>query len=246
MVEKSIHDTVFGKKMFDLIQKGKLDNIDYTKEIFNHIRSDINKVKGNIEDLIKQSNTKLQKYLENASKINEMQKNKNEIKIGQEYFTPIKEANELIKLSNIENRYKTYYSKFSHTLRILEPSAGHGSLILPLLNLIDTKQIKMKIDLVEFLPENRQILQSMCDKIPDVLNLEKTTDFLEFNNGEQYDFIFANPPFHLDHRINKKYKKDYYDYDFIKRAYGLLAENGIMVTIIGINCKKNKEIIEFF
>ena len=55
-----------------------------------------------------------------------------------------------------------------------------------------------------------------------------------------------NPPFHLDKRLNKKYKRDYYDYDFVKRAYGMLELNGVLVAITGINYEKNKDMIKWY
>ena len=55
-----------------------------------------------------------------------------------------------------------------------------------------------------------------------------------------------NPPFHLRKNTNIKYKKDYFDYDFVKRAFGMLSENGVLVAIMGVDYLKNENIIKWF
>jgi hypothetical protein len=104
----------------------------------------------------------------------------------------------------------------------------------------------MKIDMVEIAQDNREVLTKIADAIPDIVSLDKTRDFLELVPNKQYHYIFMNPPFHLDKRLNKKYKKDYYDYDFVQRAYAMLEVNGVLVAITGQSYKKNKTIVDWY
>jgi hypothetical protein len=50
----------------------------------------------------------------------------------------------------------------------------------------------------------------------------------------------------VDCLLNKKYKKDYYDYDFVQRAYAMLEVNGVLVAITGQSYKKNKTIVDWY
>ena len=161
------------------------------------------------------------------------------LKVGQEYFTPYNIAEDLINYSGIHD------DPIKH-MKILEPTAGYGNIIRVLLKLMSKKRKTFSIDMVEISQENRQHLQQYADTIPYILNLMKTTDFLEFIPSEKYDYIFMNPPFHLDKRLNKKYLKDYYDYDFVKRAYACLDIGGILCAITGQSYLKNKDMVKWY
>ena len=100
--------------------------------------------------------------------------------------------------------------------------------------------------MAEIAEDNRKILQNHTDKIPDILSLDKTKDFLELVPNKQYHYIFMNPPFHLDKKLNKKYKKDYYDYDFVKRAYAMLEVNGVLVAITGQTWEGHNDIKKWY
>jgi tRNA1(Val) A37 N6-methylase TrmN6 len=131
-------------------------------------------------------------------------------------------------------------------VNILETSAGQGGLLQPIIEFYSDKEFMPKIDMVELDRENRNELSKYVEKAPDIFSLQKTTDFLEFIPNKEYNYIFMNPPFHLDSKLNKKYKKDYYDYDFVKRAYAMLEMNGVLVAITGTNYKKNQEILNWY
>ena len=240
--EKSIFDFDFGKKIFEDIQQKKINGIQMVKLLYEHYQKSINAVSVNLKFTLSKNNS-LNTYIEQKQKLSALQKQKNIAKIGQEYFTPIEYANALIKLSKIEIDNKKIFN--GSLINILEPSAGQGGLIYPLLELIK-KNLFLKIDMVEFAVDNRKYLTSLCEKIPDILHLEKTSDFLEFTPNKTYHYIFMNPPFHLDKRINKKYKKDYYDYDFVKRAYAMLELNGVIVAITGRKWKENPDIVKWY
>lgn len=241
-LEKSVFDLEFGKKMFKLVEAGKIDNIEMMKKLFQFIRSDVSSVLKTIDANQLIIEDKLTKFISQAKTARDLQKNKNFVNILQEYFTPKSEAVKLINLSKIVIEYKRMYD--GSTINILEPSAGQGGLIFPLLELILTKKLLLKIDMVEFSQENRRFLESLCEKTPDVLNLEKTNDFLEFFPNKTYHFIFMNPPFHLSKK--KTYIHDVYDYDFVKRAYAMLEINGVLVAITGQSYKTNKEIVKWY
>lgn len=157
-------------------------------------------------------------------------KNKNDkVRQLQQYFTPKKEVKKLIDFSSIKSTYKQ--------LDILEPSAGWGNIIKELLEL----KKDMFIDMVEIDPENRKVLEKVVNEAPDMLNLKKTQDFLEYVPSKRYDYIFMNPPFHLRKSEIAKYKKDYYDIDFVKRAFGMLKLGGELVAIVSQKWLNHKD-----
>lgn len=242
--EKSIMDLPLGSKLFKLIQDKKMTGEEMMKYLITELRPQMKEtVKLIGKNLINQEE-KLKKLLESRKALTDLQKQKQLIKIGQEYFTPLEEAKALFKLSNLERDYKD-----ATIMNILEPSAGQGGLLKPIIDFyanLKQNEYMPKIDMVEFADDNRKILQEYVDKAPDNFALMKTRDFLEFTPNKDYKYIFMNPPFHLDKRLNKKYKKDYYDYDFIKRAYAMLELNGVLVAITGTNYKKNPDIIKWY
>lgn len=139
----------------------------------------------------------------------------------QQYYTNPESAKKLIDLSNISTRTDEY-------IRILEPTAGDGSLISPLM---EFKNVNFKIDMIEIDDNNRKILTEMS-KGRYLLNLLEHKNFLTYMSGAVYDYIFTNPPFHLRKNENNLIK-DVYDYDFILRAYAMLKPGGHLHAIIG-------------
>jgi len=139
----------------------------------------------------------------------------------QQYYTNPEVAQALINNSGIENNK----NKFIH---VLEPTAGDGSLIGPLMKLID---VNIKVDAIELDQKNRDILQKL-DNPHNVLRLLKHRNFLTYFSGAIYDYIFSNPPFHLRKGENPLMIKDVYDFDFILRAYAMLKPGGQIHAII--------------
>ena len=242
--EKSVYDLDFGKKIFEDIQKQKIDGKQLIGMLYEHLQKDINKVSISLKKTIINNENKLEKHIEQQVALNNLQKKKNIVRIGQEYFTPQVHAEKLIKLSYIEIDAKKVFN--GSIINILEPTAGQGSLVFPLLELMKRSKVNLRIDLVEFAEDNRKFLKSTFETVPDIIQLQKTTDFLEYIPNKTYQYIFMNPPFHLDKRLNKKYKKDYYDYDFIKRAYAMLDLHGVLVAITGQKWKENKDIVAWY
>jgi len=139
----------------------------------------------------------------------------------QQYFTNPEVADALIKNSGIANNK-------NKSIHVLEPTAGDGSLIGPLMKLLD---VNIKVDAIELDQKNRDVL-SKLDNPHNVLRLLKHRNFLTYFSGAIYDYIFSNPPFHLRKGENPLMIKDVYDFDFILRAYAMLKPGGQIHAII--------------
>ena len=110
-----------------------------------------------------------------------------ERKVKYQFFgTPFKVATYMLgflPLRYNEDRTKTF--RIKDTDRILEPSAGQGSII----NAIHSFNPNVVVDCFEMMEENREVLKT----IPNVNILGD--NFLESDVNLQYDIIVANPPF---------------------------------------------------
>lgn len=95
---------------------------------------------------------------------------------------------------------------------MLEPSAGHGSLI----DAVRKIRPEIKVDAVELSVLNFNVLK---EKYTDV-NLFNC-DFLGHETSKKYDLIIANPPFNKNQDIDHFYK-----------MYKLLNEGGQLITIM--------------
>jgi len=114
---------------------------------------------------------------------------------------------------------------------ILEPSAGQGHIADKICDI--TGAAKDTLFICEVLPENIQILEEKgyCVR----------GEFLEFASTNlaqdwKFDKILMNPPFERQA-----------DIDHVTAAYGLLAPDGIIVTIMsaGVLFRENKKTVEF-
>ena len=133
----------------------------------------------------------------------------------QQYFTNTLLAKYVINKSSIKNK--------TGKIVILEPTAGEGDLIKPILELgKDTT-----IDLVEIDDKNINVLQSIVDKTLFI----RGKNFLKYYISTRYDFIYMNTPFHLRKSENALLIKDVYDFDFVKRAFAFLKVGGELVAI---------------
>jgi len=197
------------------------------------IRQKQNELKGKVikelERKIKKKDSRLNKYIEKQKELDEAFKKKLKARLKQEFFTPKPLVLELIELSKIENNEK------GKQLKILEPSAGWGNIIKELLNISKKKNnlYEISIDMVEIVNENRKSLMELQEIVPSVLELQKEPDFIQFLSSQEYDYVFMNPPFHLQKRFNKQYNQDVYSYHFLMRAYAMLKMGGRLVAITG-------------
>jgi len=165
------------------------------------------------------------------NKIEEFNKRTKQEKL-QQFYTPPDIAYELAdkifeNMNNISD------------LRILEPTAGEGGLLIPFIKpknkkLIDYNDLeKFKIDLVELDPKNREYLQKLTNRGKTFLTLEEEPNFLRFSTSNRYNIIITNPPFHLRKGENIGLKRDVWDVDFIFKAIPFLRIGGVLGAIVG-------------
>lgn len=138
----------------------------------------------------------------------------------QQYFTNDILAEALLDYTNIEGDN-------TNNITVLEPSAGFGALIKPILRL----KKDITIDLVEIDNKARDELEKLVNLAPDSLELLNQRNFLKLITSKRYNYIFMNPPFHLRGSEIGDLIRDVYDFDFVKRAYALLEVGGELVAI---------------
>ena len=165
----------------------------------------------------------------------------------QEYFTPIDVANDLIN----------YSTKIKETdyIRVLEPTAGYGSLVNAFIRKrkeIDEKEklsVSYFIDMAEINPKNRKVLKEIVKLNPSQLSLFETPNYLELRPSNDYDLILLNPPFNI-RKEDSGLNKSIYDNHFIMKAFEELESGGELLAIVsptfktGHNRKELKKWIE--
>jgi tRNA1(Val) A37 N6-methylase TrmN6 len=205
----------------------KLDKMT-EKEILDLQRKYINEQKENIFKLV--SSDKLQKLLNDYERRNNLFELKMDVaKRLQAYFTPDKVIKQMLEYSK---KLKGYQN-----LNILEPTAGIGNIPIYIM-----KNFKgdYKINMVEIDDKNRDVLKDLVKTAPDILNLyNENKNFLRFINPIQYDLIIMNPPFHLRKSTLTYLKRDYYDIDFVKRAFYMLKKGGELIALVSRVYKEN-------
>jgi len=154
----------------------------------------------------------------------------------QEFFTNAVLAKDIVTNSSIIHR--------DDKITVLEPTAGDGALIRPILEL----EKDITIDLVEINRTNRKELEKLINGPPHqpALFLKEQPNFLKYTTSTRYDYIFMNPPFHLKASENGNLNKDIFDFDFIKRAYAYLKVGGELIAISGGHYTTNKEMIKWY
>lgn len=156
----------------------------------------------------------------------------------QQFYTPPDVAYQLADsiFDNIDN---------FDDMRILEPTAGEGGLLIPFIKPKNKKLIEynkdnvFNIDLVELDPINRDYLKKLASRGKTFLTLEEEPNFLKFSTSNRYNIIITNPPFHLRKGENVGFKRDVYDVDFIFRAVVFLKVGGTLGAIIGKASEKS-------
>lgn len=220
-----------------ILAKAKQQNIDAFIEMFNNpillfekYQSKImNKFKGmkytekqKIDILKTAKEDELKEIIKYDISLAKFETNKSRNKKNQlqQFYT-----NGLLAMSALE--FSSLPKNKDKKINILEPSAGVGDLILPVIKL----NINGKITLVEYDPDNRKTLNKLVEKTPLLLTLAEQPNFLLFNSSIRYDYIFMNPPFHLRKSEDYNLIRDVWDFDFIKRAFGLLKKGGELIAI---------------
>ena len=212
--------------LYEEIEKSIEAGNEMTNDMIQDIRDEY--IDSQVEDLSTELNSDRFIRLEQEHKQQTEKKDKQKkIKQLQQYFTGPEEIQKLIDLSGI------IYDD-DRTLQILEPTAGYGAIVKALIELEDdnNEMLDMSIDMVEFDKENRVELERLISLAPDILSISLENNFLRFQPSKRYDYIIANPPFHLKSKTNTIYTRDVYDTDFIMRAYTMLKPDGVLVAII--------------
>lgn len=207
-----------------------------------------------IMKLIKENEKRLNRVLTESEKIELYNKEKNnEVKEILKYNIPEKISKKRNKKNQLQQFYTneilaTYIYEFSSlktnkntNIKVLEPSAGVGDLVKPIVK--NNKNVN--ITMVEIDPENQTILKQMIKEYPLLLNLSNQNNFLLYQTSERFDYIFMNPPFHLRKEDDRNLKRDVYDTDFIKKAFALLKIGGEIMAITGHSWKKDNTFKEW-
>lgn len=219
---------------------------------------------GNAISLYEKYSSKLQRHLKSMNKkLTELEKIKILQSFKQEELKEVLKFNDdLMKSSknqrNKKNQLQQFYTngilaKYIYDysslktnklelINVLEPSAGVGDLIKPII--IDNNK-NVKITLVEFDPDNRKTLNNLIKETPQSITLAEQPNFLLFQSSSRFDYIFMNPPFHL--RKNEDYNllRDVWDYDFVKRAFAFLKVKGELLAIVSNKFLSNKDFMEW-
>jgi len=154
----------------------------------------------------------------------------------QEFFTNALLAKAILDKSSIKNR--------NDKITILEPTAGDGALVRPILELGKDATI----DMVELNRLNRERLKELINGPPQqpALFLEKQPNFLKYEKSTRYDYIFMNPPFHLKRTENAGLLKDTWDFDFVKRAFAFLKVGGELIAITSQHYKSEESMVNWY
>lgn len=179
---------------------------EQTQNIFKLVSSD-----GRLAKLLQRANERALKASEKL----------NTVKRYQAFYTPVNIIKKMFDFSKL-------LKGFNNDLKILEPTAGIGNIVVELIKL----QKEYKIYMVEIEQSSRNVLQELAGAASDILTLYEQGNFLQFVNPIEYDMVIMNPPFHLQ-KINFTYlDKDYYDIDFVKRAYYMLRNGGELIALV--------------
>lgn len=183
------------------------------QKILQNRKNDFLKLSDKVERLANEAK------ITKENKLNAINRRKDTAEASQEFHTPMVIANELMSYSqNIKNK----------GLRVLEPTAGYGSLVKSFVETSTNNDYV--VEMIEYNEESRKILELYCNTLPDNLSLQETKNFLEYIPNESYDIIIMNPPFHLKKTLTN-YDRDYWDSDFVLKAYDMLKKGGEILAI---------------
>jgi len=151
----------------------------------------------------------------------------------QEFFTNLTLAKYIIDKSTITTN--------NNKIAVLEPTAGDGALIRPILEL----KKDATIDMIELNRLNRERLKELSNGQP-ALFLQVEPNFLKYQKSTRYDYIFMNPPFHLRKNENAGLLKDVWDFDFVKRAFAFLKVGGELIAITSQHYKSETDMVNWY
>lgn len=142
----------------------------------------------------------------------------------QQFKTPPFLADEMVKRAGIRSDKRD-------RLRILDPTACEGALVLPIVEQIARSGVQWQVDMIELLGDN-------CDVLDDIglsnIKVVKETNFFKYIPVEgKYDYVLLNPPKLLKRSKNKRiFERDIKDTDWLKRAFGMLAVGGKLIALM--------------
>jgi hypothetical protein len=188
-----------------------------------------NVLKDEIQDILKNSYVPPSELIGKQKRLTQDEK--------QQFYTSIELATEIADLG---------FDGLEGEIKILEPTAGNGGLIYPLVNnLIKNKDVIFKIDMIEIDEKNRIELKKLES---DIIRLLDNRNFLTVVFKQMYDLILMNPPFNLNGKENGL-EHNTYDWEFMRRAFACLKVGGSLVCISSkgwCNTTQLKRIYETF
>jgi tRNA1(Val) A37 N6-methylase TrmN6 len=215
---------------FDISDFEKRD-FSNPKDIKDYIDNQIETVYNKIEN----KDSRLNMLKEKAEKqYNTMKQKLDLVKRRQAFYTPEDLVEKMLKQS-------TKLKNFKEGLDILEATAGIGNLILPILQ----QKKNHRIYMCEIEETSREFLKELVKDSENLLTLYEQGDFLKFINNIEYDLVLMNPPFHLQKKYIKGLDKDYYDIDFVKRAYYMLKDGGELIALVRYENSQKKQYLDW-
>jgi hypothetical protein len=200
---------------------------DKTKKLsFNQVMEYENQL--NDKELLKELIKKLS--LQNILDL--MNIEKCDIQAFNAFFTPKENSHKLVELSQIEQDKK-------ERIEILEPTAGIGNLILPLMKLDNSNNFN--IDAIERTLQFYKLGNAIFDSLDNVSWFH--LNFFEYKTDKKYDYIFINPPLNITYNQN-----EVLDIDFLDYSYQLLKDGGKLCCIISSSVfsnTRNKKYVAF-
>ena len=177
------------------------------------------------------SDSRLTKLLEKANeRALKASEKLNTVKRYQSFYTPV---NIIKKMFDFSKALKG----FNNEMKILEPTAGIGNIVVELIKL----QKEYKIYMVEIEESSRKVLQELVDAASDILTLYEQGNFLQFVNPIEFDMIIMNPPYHLRKSDFTYLDKDYYDIHFVQKAYYMLKNGGELIALVRTENSQKEE-----
>ena len=245
MVENAVEDLPNGKELFRRIteiaeNKKKSKDKDIIEFLINSLNKKEKEVGAEITRNIKTKLGGIDELIAKKQELAELSKAKQKARINQEFFTPTYLVERMIEMSSLGDQQKKTEGE------ILEPTAGWGNIVKGILNTLTKKKLNYRVDMVEYLEENRKELQKISDIVPSVINLMRENNFMTFTPSKRYNYIFINPPFHLQKRFNKQLTSDIYDYDFVERAYAFLGMKGELICLTGLKFQESERAKKFY
>jgi predicted RNA methylase len=180
-------------------------------------------------------NEEIKLLLKSENIVKDIKNDRNNQNILQQFFTNEILAKFLYEFSSLK------INKSTQIIKILEPTAGHGALIRPILE--NNKNVD--ISLIEIDSNNRKVLEKLSKDYPTIINLQNQPNFLIYESSDRFDYIYMNPPFHLRKSEDFNLIRDVWDIDFVKKAFAFLKIDGELLAIISNKWFQNENFKEW-